>query len=352
MRCFNGVGADDVWRELADSLINRPDHKTASRCGNTNEILQCCLTIDNPKLRWILSRKPPYNPAYGLVEFIWIFNGEDDGGVLRFWNPQLPAFTGQEKKLHGAYGYRLRKTFAVDQVERAYRALTENPNSRQIVLQIWNPIQDLPEKDGSPTSQDVPCNISSLLVIRDKRLYWTQIMRSNDLMLGLPYNIIQFTMLHEFFASWLNCELGEYVHISNSMHVYENSLKRHEAINSPKTLNVANKTLSINQTFEESSNLLSSIYEDLKIISMINSKNVNTGDLLHSIFSPLSDKNKNRPESIQNMLCVIGSDAARRHGYIDLANILISKCSEIHLRIAAKHWLDRNIQQGSMECLI
>ena len=70
------------------------------------------------------------------------------------------------------------------------------------MLQIWDPCQDLPDQDGKPVSEDIPCNVMALLKIRNGHLYWTQVMRSNDVMRGLPYNIIQFTMLQELFAAW------------------------------------------------------------------------------------------------------------------------------------------------------
>jgi len=63
----------------------------------------------------------------------------------------------------GAYGYRLRKKFNIDQMDRAYRALAKNPDSRQIVLQIWDASDDLPAIDGIPLAADIPCNIVSIL---------------------------------------------------------------------------------------------------------------------------------------------------------------------------------------------
>jgi thymidylate synthase len=116
---------------------------------------------------------------------------------------------------------RLRKHFGFDQLERAYLALRANEASRQLVLQIWDPRVDLPNEDGSPSSTDVPCNVVAILKVRNRRLEWTQIMRSNDVFRGLPHNIVQFTSLQEIFAGWLGVELGTYNHISDSLHFYK-----------------------------------------------------------------------------------------------------------------------------------
>ena len=43
-------------------------------------------------------------------------------------------------------------------IERAWKALRQNPDGRQGVLQIWDPVEDFPHPDGSPPSPDItPC---------------------------------------------------------------------------------------------------------------------------------------------------------------------------------------------------
>lgn len=59
-----------------------------------------------------------------------------------------------------------------------------------------------------------------MIKIRKGKLEWTQVMRSNDLVLGLPYNLVQFTSMQEILASWLNVDVGSYNHISDSLHIY------------------------------------------------------------------------------------------------------------------------------------
>lgn len=68
----------------------------------------------------------------------------------------------------------------IDQLERAYHALIGKPHTRQVVLQIWEPKVDLPRLSGDESAADVPCNIVSMLKVRNGKLEWTQILRSND----------------------------------------------------------------------------------------------------------------------------------------------------------------------------
>ena len=152
-----------------------------------------------------------------------LLNGSDDAQILNAWNSALPKFQGNYTNYPGAYGKRLRFSFGFDQLNRAYEALLGNRESRQIVLQIWKPDIDLPEDNGTPNNNDIPCNICSLLKVRNGKLLWTQIMRSTDIAFGLPYDIIQFTSLQEIIAGWLDLEPGEYMHICDSLHSYENN---------------------------------------------------------------------------------------------------------------------------------
>lgn len=349
MRQYVGESADEVWREAATELINCPEYTIASRGGITIEFLQCSLSILDPRRRWILSRSPAYNPAFGLVELVWIFNGKDNSDVLKFWNPKLPIFTGISKNLHGAYGHRLRKHFEVDQIRRAYSVLKSNPSSRQVVLQIWDPCQDLPDQDGNPASEDIPCNLMALLKIRDGRLYWTQVMRSNDVMRGLPYNIIQFTMLQELFAAWLECEMGSYVHVSDSLHIYKDSLETFEVMQDVSSKTSSTEYEKLEMTFDETSELLSSIYNDLIAITQLHHECDRSAisNKLFEIFHPNSNENSQRPRFIRNILSVIGSDAARRLNEQGLAFELLTCCTDMALQKAARDWIIRNQTKGN-----
>ena len=91
------------------------------------------------------------------------------------------------------------------------------------MLQIWDKGLDFPLT--KPRSKDIPCNVLSHLLLRKRRLEWLQVMRSNDLVWGLPYNLIQWTYLQEVVAGWLGVEPGQYVHVSDSLHAYNRHWK-------------------------------------------------------------------------------------------------------------------------------
>ncbi len=229
MELFSGESADAVWRQAAQRLLVPAQVPLqGGRGGTTREVLRAVFEIRDPRRRWIFSRHPATNPAFAIVELICLINGRNDAEVLNYWNPALPRFAGRTKVYQGAYGFRLKRNFGFDQLHRVYLALKRNSASRQIVLQIWDPSTDFPAESGDPAGPDIACNVCAFLKMRNGRLEWTQVVRSNDLVRGVPYDFVQFSALQEILAGWLGTTLGSYTHFSDSLHVYESDLTEFE----------------------------------------------------------------------------------------------------------------------------
>lgn len=67
-------------------------------------------------------------------------------------------------------------------------------------------------------------------MLRDGRLDAICTMRSNDAMLGMPYDVFLFTMIQEMAATTLGCKLGRYYHQVASLHLYESQVALAERI--------------------------------------------------------------------------------------------------------------------------
>jgi thymidylate synthase len=50
-------------------------------------------------------------------------------------------------------------------------------------------------------------------------------MRSNDVFLGLPHDIFCFSMIQEIVARSVGCDVGQYVHVAGSLHLYDTDVK-------------------------------------------------------------------------------------------------------------------------------
>lgn len=170
----------------------------------------------NPRHRvldWVVRKA---NPFFHLMEALWILSGRQDVALLRYFNSNIAQYSDNGVVFNGAYGHRLRTHFGRDQIKDAIKVLSDDVNSRQAVLSIWDARLDLGLK-----SKDVPCNDLIMLKVRDGRLNMTVCCRSNDLIWGAyGANVVQFSILQEYMAAMLLAGVGTYTQVSDSMHVY------------------------------------------------------------------------------------------------------------------------------------
>jgi thymidylate synthase len=320
--------ADEAWREAAELLLESDEAAPqSSRGGDTVELLHLVLHIEDPSQRWVASRTPAINPAFALVEVFWIASGRQDAALPNYWNPALPRFCGMGKEYHGAYGYRLRQHFGIDQLDRIYSVLATSPDSRQCVLQIWDSAVDLPHTDGTPASPDIPCNVLALPKIRRGKLEWMQIIRSNDLFLGMPHNIVQFSALQEMLSGWLGVSPGGYHQLSDSLHIYSRDL---EAVRSSiPSLPGPRST--------DSFALDRRTWDKVMPETVARLESLTRESLSRSEFKAIAF-GRDMPAAYDNSVLVAAADSARRRGWHDLAEDSIYRCTNPALVYLWSRW--------------
>jgi thymidylate synthase len=326
----NAESADEAY-SIASKLFlaGGPARTQESRLGRTLEVPRVAFSISDPRKRYTFARSPAINPAFAIAEVVWIMTGRNDSAFLNYFNRALPKFAGESPTYHGAYGKRLRSGFGVDQLARAAETLRSKKESRQVVLQIWDANADLPLSCGTPVSCDVPCNVTSMLKIRDNRLEWTQILRSNDLFRGVPYNFIQFMTMHEILAGWIGVDPGCYCHLSDSLHVYESDLAAFDSVRT-KTPNWS--TTNFNLPFDDT-------------MASLNSLAAHVDELICSStsrfdFAKIIDASR-LPICYRDMLCILFAEAARRRDDHDLVEVIMKRCECEALRLLMNNWLER-----------
>lgn len=333
MQVFSADHADTAWRQAARALLDRRAALVGSRIGEARELLHVALSVADPRQRWVVSRIPPLNPAFALAEIIWIMAGRNDTRFLSHWFPDYPRYVGGEGRQHAAYGHRLRRHFGLDQLRRAYEALRSNDESRQVALQIWSPTDDLPSEDGSPRSGDVPCNLTSTLKVREGKLHWLQVLRSNDVDRGLPHNLVQFTTLQDVMAGWLGVDLGRYTHVIDSLHLYTEASARLAideqvvpAINADR----------FDQPVDQSLRVFGELATRMDVLVEAGPAAVPPQDL---------DEATELPPAYRNMWAIILADAARRAGDHEQAAQLARGCNNPALRQLWERWTQRTNKQ-------
>lgn len=327
---FSADTADALWWDVAckfNSLNDVP--MQSSRAGSTTEIMRTMLELRNPRSRWIGSRWPAINIAFALAEVVWIIRGRNDSAFLNYFNNKLPSFAGNGNSYHGAYGFRLRHSLGFDQLESAFEALRAKPDSRQVVLQIWDGDIDFPKNQGEPPSTDIPCNVVAMLKLREGRLEWTQIMRSNDFFRGFVHNIVQFTSLQEIMAGWLGVEVGSYHHFSDSLHVYaDNAVEMSKATKCELPQNTDNLSLSKTQSDR-------SFRELESLVEVIISPERTTEQLLKCLASMEAEP------SILNIARIMVCEGLRRRGCKREMDIVLRSCTNQTYSYLFDDWLNR-----------
>ncbi len=329
-KSFSGKTADETWLQVVETLRGDPNAPVqSSRGGPTRKILHAAIAVENSSARWVISRHPAINPAYAFAELIWTVTGRDDSAFLTYFNSKLPELAGDGPTFHGAYGKRLRQHLGFDQFARAYHALNHNPDSRQVVLQIWDGRIDLPTDDGLPVSADIPCNLVSLLKVRGGRLEWTQVMRSNDIFRGIPYDFVQFTCLQEIIAGWLGVQPGAYCHVSDSLHAYIKDLPN---ILAAAPVAPAADTSSLALPFADSEAVFRALAQ---VVERIIDAGRSASELLGAL------RSSTLPQGYQDMLAVLTAEGLRIRGNVPAAQEALTGCANPLYQQLWGRWFER-----------
>lgn len=130
-----------------------------------------------------------------------------------------PDFPLEDADLGPVYGYQWRnfggsKAQGSDQIADLINGIKKDPGSRYHMLTAWNPV-DLKDMALGP------CHCISQFTItnnRDMDLHMWQ--RSCDVYLGVPFNIVQYSLLNHLIASETGFEARKFIHSYGNVHIY------------------------------------------------------------------------------------------------------------------------------------
>lgn len=209
-----------LYYNLLQIAYDKNIQDTDSRIGSVKDLGKVVYQIKNDVLRLCFLKERNINPFFVLTEFAWIIEGNNLVEPLQSFIKDYNKFSDDNKTLNGAYGFRLLKYFGINQLEKAILELKENRESRRVVLTMYSP------DDLNKASKDIPCNTSLYLKIKDNKLDITILNRSNDLYLGVPYNVFIFYLLQVYIAKNLNIDVGTQTHFTDSLHLYVKDLEK------------------------------------------------------------------------------------------------------------------------------
>lgn len=200
----------DGYVQLVTWLMETGYHLPGSRGGETIEHTGVTLSFEDPEAVLLpigVGRR--VNTKLAAVEALELLAGEPDHGLLQRAAPSYADVLVDPSDLnYGSYGLRLRY-----QLSNLYALLASDPETRRAVLSIWHP-DDLTH-DG-----DRPCTLTLQFLLRNDHLDLIVNMRSQDVWLGVPYDVFMFNQLQRSLARQLGVAVGRYLHHVGSLHLY------------------------------------------------------------------------------------------------------------------------------------
>ncbi len=200
---------------LNKTLIN------GNEVGNTRELLNTSFVIDPKKL--FTSKKRLMSPYYLVGELLYNLRQINDLEPIRAYSKFWDKISDDGKTIRSAYFWQIHKGHGFNQYSQCLDKLKKNRDTRQAIMHLHHA--------HTEQTKDEICTLSIQFLIRDDKLNMIVNMRSNDIVLGLPYDASLFSLLHQMLALELNIETGKYYHNAGSTHIYNDKIKQIGEIN-------------------------------------------------------------------------------------------------------------------------
>lgn len=123
------------------------------------------------------------------------------------------------EKIYPREGYAFRQRMFIDQISNIIDTLRKNVDDRRIIVSAWN-VADI-EKMALP-----PCHMLFQFYVVNGRLSCKLTQRSADVGLGVPFNIVQYSILTHMIAQVTDLKPGEFIWDGGDVHIYVNHIKQ------------------------------------------------------------------------------------------------------------------------------
>ncbi|TSC68190.1 MAG: Thymidylate synthase [Parcubacteria group bacterium Gr01-1014_72] len=211
---------DEIYQSLVRDIMTKGIAEVSERTRHeTRAIPGMHFSIDLEKdgFPLLTLRKIPIKMF--VAEQVWFISAaRKPEDFLRDFTHIWDDFTNPGDTLTVAYGYRWRKHFGRDQLGLLIDLLKKEPSSRHGVVVTWDPAQDglsLVKK------KNVPCPYTFTVNVIGGRLHFHNIIRSNDVILGMPADVTGFAFLAHILAQKLGVRPGIYSHSVSNAHIYD-----------------------------------------------------------------------------------------------------------------------------------
>lgn len=212
---------DEAWLSWYN-LFKENNISIESRDGDViAECINAITVIENPTKNIMTNDVRKLSMRYAIGEMLWYMSGNPSLKAIQHYTKSWDRMSDDGETVNSNYGYIIQSKFDFDQYEYCKKLLIKDKNSRQAIIHIKVPVNTI----ENPT-KDLNCTVCLQFLVRENKLYCTTYMRSNDLWLGFPYDIFQFTCLQVRMAMELGLDIGAYTHVAGSLHLYARDFEK------------------------------------------------------------------------------------------------------------------------------
>ena len=210
--------AFEYWYNKIKEIARSKEYMESRDGTVVGEILNAITVIQNPTKCIMQNKIRKMSMRYAIGEMLWYMSGNKNLSEIQKYTSAWDRMSDDGKTVNSNYGWCIKDKYGFNQWEHCKHLLKKDRNTRQAVIHI--------KTASDEESKDVNCTCYLQFFIRDGKLIMHTHMRSNDLWMGFPYDIFQFTCMQILMSMELGIELGEYVHIVDNLHMYQRDFEK------------------------------------------------------------------------------------------------------------------------------
>jgi thymidylate synthase len=203
----NATHAFEYWLEIL--------RNSGQKFQNTKALFNIGFWLENPMDNIVYHRERTWNQEYADAEWKWYLSGDNRlstlgeiyGKVPKIWQ----RMSDQDGRVNSNYGWQWNRS---NQLDYVVNLLERDPQTRQAAISIYD------GKENANYAFDTPCTYAVQFYITNDKLNMSVMMRSNDLWFGFAIDQYCFSRLMQTVAQRLSIEIGEYYHLANNLHIY------------------------------------------------------------------------------------------------------------------------------------
>jgi len=210
---------DEIYKGIVKNIMENGYEELNQRTGHKTKALpgiSFSIDLEKDGFPLLTLRKIPIKSF--VAEQMFFLSGENDINLFLSKHTKIWNDFSKDGILEAAYGFRWRNFFGRDQVKMLIEQLKVDPSSRQALVVTWDPGSD---GYGGTKKLNIPCPFTFTVNIINGRLNLQNIVRSNDVMLGLPFDVAGFALLQYILAQEIGVRVGVYSHFCSHGHVYD-----------------------------------------------------------------------------------------------------------------------------------